>query len=211
MNLKRKILKRSSCFISAFIAFGIFVQQVSAKTPADTLVMAWDLDAISNFDPAQLNDRYGAEIVINVCDNLVDSAKNDGAKIVPSLAKSWDVVSDDQSTVITFHLRDDLKFNDGRSAGAHDLVWGMRRVVKLKLSNAATFNEYGITEQNVDKAFQAPDEKTVVMKFDKPYPAELILSNISRNRTVALLDRETLMKHEQDGDMGNRYLASHAA
>ncbi|WP_212112870.1 ABC transporter substrate-binding protein [Bartonella queenslandensis] len=211
MNLKRKILKGSSSFVYALIAFGMFVQQVSAKTPADTLVMAWDLDAISNFDPAQLNDRYGAEIVVNICDNLVDSAKNDGAKIVPSLAKSWDVASDDQSTVITFHLRDDLKFNDGRHAGAHDLVWGMRRVVKLKLSNAATFNEYGITEQNVDEAFQAPDEKTVVMKFDKPYPAELILSNISRNRTVALLDRETLIKHEQDGDMGNRYLASHAA
>ncbi|WP_375617255.1 ABC transporter substrate-binding protein, partial [Bartonella sp. AP58NXGY] len=97
---------------------------VAAKTPADTLVMAWDLDAISNFDPAQLNDRYGAEIVVNVCDNLVDSAKNDEAKIVPSLAKSWDVASDDQSTVIIFHLRDDLKFNDGRPAGARDLVWG---------------------------------------------------------------------------------------
>ncbi|CAK02140.1 ABC transporter substrate-binding protein [Bartonella tribocorum] len=211
MNLKKKILKSISSFVSTFMALGMLVEQVSAKTPADTLVMAWDLDAISTFDPAQLNDRYGAEVVVNVCDNLVDSAKNDGTKIVPSLAKSWDVLSDDQRTEITFHLRDDLKFNDGRPAGAHDLVWGMRRVVKLKLSNAATFNEYGITEQNVDEAFQAPDEKTVVMKFDKPYPAELILSNISTNRTVALLDRETLMKHEQDGDMGNRYLASHAA
>ncbi|EJF76062.1 hypothetical protein MEC_00171, partial [Bartonella alsatica IBS 382] len=211
MNLKRKILKGSSFFVSAIIAMGVFVQQVSAKTPADTLVMAWNLDAISTFDPAQLNDRYGTEIVVNVCDNLVISARDDATKIVPSLAKSWDISSDEQSTKITFHLRDDLKFNDGRPANANDLVWGMRRVVKLKMSNAATFNEYGVTEQNVNEAFQAPDEKTVVMKFDKPYPAELILSNISTNRTAALLDRETIMKHEKDGDMGNRYLASHAA
>ncbi|EJF75620.1 hypothetical protein MEC_00175 [Bartonella alsatica IBS 382] len=211
MNLKREILKSSSFFVSAVITMGMFVQQISAKTPADTLVMAWNLDAISTFDPAQLNDVYGAEVIINVCDNLVSTATDDPAKIVPSLAKSWDVSSDDQSTKITFHLRDGLKFNDGRPANANDLVWGMKRVVKLKMANAAIFNEYGVTEQNVDEAFQAPDEKTVVMKFDKPYPVELILNNIVASRATALLDRETIMKHEKDGDMGNRYLASHAA
>ncbi|GAA5097716.1 ABC transporter substrate-binding protein [Bartonella acomydis] len=211
MNLKRKILKERSSFVIVLLALGMFVQQVAAKTPADTLVMGLNLDSIDTFDPAQINERYGNEILINICDNLVDSATDNPAKIVPSLAKSWDVASNDQSTVITFHLRDDLKFNDGRPASAHDLVWGMRRVVKLKLATAATFNEYGITEKNVDEAFQAPDEKTVVMKFDKPYPAEILLSNITTNRITALLDRETIMKHEQDGDMGNRYLASHAA
>ncbi|UNE55024.1 ABC transporter substrate-binding protein [Bartonella machadoae] len=211
MNLRGKILKRSSCFVSAVIALGMIVQQVSAKTPADTLVMAWNLDPISNFDPAQINDRYGNEVLVNVCDNLVVSAKDDATKLVPSLAKSWDVSTDDQGTVITFHLRDNLKFNDGRLAHASDLVWGMKRIVKLKLSAAATFNEYGITEQNMDEAFQAPDDKTVVMKFNKPYPAGLLLSHFASSRTLALLDRETLMKHEQDGDMGNRYLASHSA
>ncbi|MBB5073262.1 peptide/nickel transport system substrate-binding protein [Bartonella callosciuri] len=209
--MKKKILKGSTSFVSAVIALGMFVQQTSAKTPADTLVMAWNLDAISTFDPAQINDVYGAEVIDNVCDNLVSAATDDATKIVPSLAKSWDVFSDDQSTVITFHLRDDLKFNDGRPANANDVVWGMKRVVKLKMANAALFNEYGITEQNVDDAFQAPNEKTVVMKFDKPYPAELILNNIVASRATALLDRETIMKHEQDGDMGNRYLASHSA
>ncbi|SQF96281.1 ABC transporter substrate-binding protein [Bartonella quintana] len=211
MNLKRKILKGSSSFVSALIAMGMFSQQVSAKTPADTLVMAWNIDAIETFDPAQLNDVYGTEIIVNVCDSLVDFSTDDAAKMVPSLAKSWDVSGDDQSTVITFHLRDGLKFNDGRPAKANDLVWSMKRVVKLKLANAATFNEYGITEKNVDSALQAPDEKTVVMKFDKPYPAELLLNNIAASHAAALLDRETIMKHEKDGDMGNRYLASHAA
>ncbi|WP_375673868.1 ABC transporter substrate-binding protein, partial [Bartonella sp. TS82HLJMH] len=211
MNMKEKILKNSCSFVSAVLAMGIFVQQVSAKTPADTLVMAWNLDSISTFDPAQINDRYGNEVLVNVCDNLVESAKDNAAKLVPSLAKSWDVLSDDQRTVITFHLRDGLKFNDGRPTNANDLIWSMKRVVKLKMATAATFNEYGITEQNVDKAIQAPDEKTVVMKFNKPYPAELILSHFATSRTLSLLDRETLMKHEKNGDMGNRYLASHSA
>lgn len=40
MNLKKKILKSSSSFISALVAMGVFVQEVQAKTPANTLVMA---------------------------------------------------------------------------------------------------------------------------------------------------------------------------
>ncbi|WP_039759084.1 ABC transporter substrate-binding protein, partial [Bartonella queenslandensis] len=186
-------------------------QQASAKTPADTLVMAWNLDAVSSFDPAQSNDVYASEIIENVCDNLVSTAAEDPTKIVPALATHWDVSGDDHSTVITFHLRDGLKFNDGREANANDLVWGMKRVIKLKMADAATFNEYGITEQNVDDALQAPDEKTVVMKFDKPYPAELILNNIVANHVTALLDRKTIMKHEKNGDLRNQYLKTHAA
>ncbi|WP_375627251.1 ABC transporter substrate-binding protein [Bartonella sp. PS17NMGDW] len=211
MNLKRKILKSSSSIVAALMALGVVVQQVSAKTPADTLVMAWNLDAISTFDPAQLNDVYGSEIVRNVCDNLVSTATDDPAKMVPALATHWDVSGDDHSTVITFHLRDGLKFNNGKPANANDLVWGMKRIVKLKMGNAAIFNEYGITEQNVDDALQAVDEKTVVMKFDKPYPAELILNNIVASPATALLDRKTIMKHEKNGDLGNQYLKTHAA
>ncbi|WP_336279446.1 ABC transporter substrate-binding protein [Bartonella sp. CB175] len=209
MNLKKKILKGSSSFISALIAMGISLQQVSAKTPADTLVMAWSIDAINTFDPAQINEVYGDEILRNVCDSLVSSSQKDASKVIPSLAESWDVSGDEHSTVITFHLHDGLKFNDGRSANAHDLVWSMKRVVKLKMANAATYSDYGITTETVDSAIQAPDEKTVVMKFDKPYPKELILNHIATNPATILLDRETIMKNEQDGDMGNRYLASH--
>ncbi|UNE55023.1 ABC transporter substrate-binding protein [Bartonella machadoae] len=211
MNIKGKILKSSTSFVSVVMAMGMFVQQVSAKTPTDTLVMAWNIDAIDTFDPAKINDVYGSEVVLNVCDNLVSTATDDPAKIVPALAKSWDVSSDDQSTVITFHLRDGLKFNDGRPAHASDLVWGMKRIVKLKMAKAATFNEYGITEQNMDESLQAPDDKTVVIKFDKPYPAEIILNNIVTSSITALLDRETIMKHEKNGDMGNQYLANNAA
>ncbi|AQX31070.1 peptide/nickel transport system substrate-binding protein [Bartonella schoenbuchensis R1] len=210
MNMKKKILKASCSFVSALMAVGMLLQQVSAKTPADTLVMAWNLDAINAFDPAQVNDSYSSEIIHNMCDSLVDTDPNDATKMIPHLAKSWDVTSD-HNTVITFHLRDNLKFADGRPASASDLVWSMKRVIQLNMANAATLNEYGITAQTVDSAIYAPDEKTVVMKFDKPYPAELILNNVAANRVAMLLDRETIMKHEKDNDMGNRYLATHAA
>ncbi|WP_455481684.1 ABC transporter substrate-binding protein [Bartonella sp. B35(2025)] len=190
---------------------GIFIKQVPAKTPADTLVMAWNLDAISSLDPAQLNDVYSSEIINNVCDTLVGSAPNEVTKLVPRLAKSWDILKDDNSTTIIFHLRDDLKFFDGRPARADDLVWSIKRAIKLKMAGAAIFIDYGITEQTVDGAIQAPDDKTVVMKFDKPYPDTLLLGHVISSNSTMLLDRETIMKHEKDGDLGNRYLTTHAA
>ncbi|AGF74788.1 ABC transporter, periplasmic oligopeptide-binding protein [Bartonella australis AUST/NH1] len=211
MNTRKKIFKGSCSFVSACVVVGALLQQASAGTPANTLVMAWNLEGINTFDPAQINDLYSQEIIVNVCDSLVDSSPDDATKIVPNLAKSWDVSGDDNSTTITFHLRDDLKFSDGRPAGAQDLVWSMKRVVKLNMATAATFTEYGITEQTVDDAIQALDDKTVVMKFNKPYPAELILNHIATNRTSFLLDRETILKHEKKGDMGHQYLTAHAA
>ncbi|WP_455476414.1 ABC transporter substrate-binding protein [Bartonella sp. B17] len=211
MSLKRKILRGSSSFISALVVMGVSLQQVSAKTPVDTLVMAWNIDSIVTFDPAQINEVIPAEIIGNTCDSLVSSSRDNAAKVVPSLAKSWDVSGDDHSTTITFHLRDGLKFNDGRPANAYDLLWSMKRVVKLSMANAATFSDYGITSETVDSALQAPDEKTVVMKFDKPYPEELILNNVAARYTTVLLDRKTLTENEKDGDMGSRYLANHVA
>ncbi|AQX21777.1 peptide/nickel transport system substrate-binding protein [Bartonella sp. CDC_skunk] len=210
MNMKKNILKASCFFVSVLVSISVFEQKTLAKTPVDTFVMAWNLDAIKTFDPAQINDVYSHEIILNICSSLADSSPNDATKIIPSLAKSWDV-SGENNTVITFHLRDDLKFSDGRSASAHDFVWSMKRIVELDMAGATAFKEYGITKQTVDDAIQALDEKTVVMKFDKPYPAELILNSIAANRVALLLDRETILKHEKNGDMGSQYLATHSA
>ncbi|EYS92550.1 hypothetical protein X471_00039 [Bartonella bacilliformis str. Heidi Mejia] len=105
MNMRKKMYKRSCSFVSAFVALGMFSQQVLAKTPADTLVMAWNLDGISTFDPAQINDSYSNEIILNVCSRLIDHAQNDATKMMPNLAKSWDVSGDHNTTVITFHLK----------------------------------------------------------------------------------------------------------
>ncbi|WP_455473850.1 ABC transporter substrate-binding protein [Bartonella sp. B30(2025)] len=211
MSLKKKILRGSISFVAACMVMNASLQQVSAKTPANTLVMAWNIDSIVTFDPAQINEVIPAEIISNLCDSLVSSSRDNAAQVVPSLAKNWDVVRDDHSLTITFHLRDGLKFDDGRPANAYDLLWSMKRVIKLGMSNAATFTDYGITTETMDSALQAPDEKTVVMKFDKPYPEELILGNIGARYATTLLDRETIMQNEKDGDMGNRYLASHVA
>ncbi|WP_244622975.1 ABC transporter substrate-binding protein [Microvirga brassicacearum] len=179
---------------------------VSAATPPSGLIMAWNIDAISTFDPAQIGEVVTNEIIQNTCDPLVDFDTADETKIVPRLAKSWDVSEDGKQ--ITFHLQEGMKFPSGNKATAGDLAWSLQRVVKLGLGNAATLTEYGFTKGNVDQMFTAPDDATLVMKLDKPYPVTLILQAIAANRVAVLMDRQTIMKNEVNGDLGNKYLAT---
>lgn len=182
------------------------VLDVSAATPPTGLIMAWNIDAISTFDPAQIGEVVTNEIIQNTCDPLVDFDTADETKIVPRLAKSWDVSEDGKQ--ITFHLQEGMKFPSGNKATAGDLAWSLQRVVKLGLGNAATLTEYGFTKGNVDQMFTAPDDMTLVMKLDKPYPVTLILQAIAANRVAVLMDRQTIMKNEVNGDLGNKYLAT---
>ncbi len=180
-----------------------------AATPRNALVMAWNIDAISTFDPAQIGEVVTSELIQNTCDALASFDPKDEARVVPALAERWEVAEDGRQ--ITFHLRDKLVFPSGNPGTAQDLAWSMQRVVKLGFGNAATLTEYGFSKANVEQMISAPDERTLVMKLDKPYPTNLILQAIAANRVATMQDRKTLMANEVNGDLGNKYLATHTA
>jgi peptide/nickel transport system substrate-binding protein len=178
-----------------------------AATPSNALVMAWNIDAISTFDPAQIGEVVTNEIVQNTCDSLVDFDPADETKVIPLFAERWDV-SDDRLQ-ITFHLRKGATFPSGNPATAAETAWSMQRVVKLGFGNAATLTEYGFTKDKVETQITAPDDATLVMKLDKPYPTNLVLQAIAANRVSATMDRQTILANEVNGDLGNKYLATH--
>ncbi|WP_052206284.1 ABC transporter substrate-binding protein [Pantoea rodasii] len=180
-----------------------------AATPADSLVMAWNIDAISTWDPAQIGEVVTSEIYSNTCDTLVDFRVSDETQLDPALAKSWEVSADRKT--ITFHLQDNLKFADGSAATAGDLAWSMQRVVKLGYGNAAAIKEYGFDKDNVDSRITAPDDKTLVMTFDKAYPTNLVLQAIAANNVSSLINRKEVEKQAVDGDLGHKYLSTHTA
>ncbi|MDU8418961.1 ABC transporter substrate-binding protein, partial [Pseudomonas syringae] len=144
-----------------------------AATPADSLVMAWNIDAISTFDPAQIGEVVTNEIIKNTCDTLVDFDPKDESRVIPRLAKSWDIAPDRKQ--ITFHLNTGMTFPSGNKATAKDVAWSLQRVVLLGFGNSATLTEYGFTKDNVKERITAPDDNTLVMKFDQPYPTNLVL------------------------------------
>ena len=177
-----------------------------AATPRNALVMAWNIDAISTFDPAQVGEVVTSELLRNTCDTVVGFDPTDEKRVVPRLAESWEV-SDDKRQ-ITFHIRDGLTFPSGDKATAQDLAWSMHRVVKLGYGNSAQLTEYGFTKANVEQSITAPDDRTLILKLDKPYPINLVLQAVAANRVATLLDRKTLLANQNNGDLGNRYLAT---
>jgi peptide/nickel transport system substrate-binding protein len=180
-----------------------------AATPDDTMVMAYNIDAMSTLDPAQIGEVVTNEIILNTCDSLVRHDMADETNVVPAVAESWEV-SDDGMT-ITFHLVEDAVFPSGNEVTAEDAAWSLQRVLKLGFGNAATLTEYGFTAEQAEQQFVAEDDRTLVMHLDKPYPVEIILQAVAANRVANVLDKELIMANEVDGDLGNGYLTTTTA
>ncbi|WP_455473849.1 ABC transporter substrate-binding protein [Bartonella sp. B30(2025)] len=206
---KLKAFKRLCLLLGGMVFVNESTSPALSTSLPDTLVMAWNIDSISSFDPAQSLESVMSELLLNMCSALVQYDKSDATKVRPAMARSWDVF--DNGKRIVFHLRDDLKFNDGRAATAQDLAWSMQRIVKLGFSYARFLVDYGFTKDNIETSIQALDNKTLQLKLDEPYPVELILTMIGQSYASALLDRKTIEENSVNGDMGNKYLATHSA
>ncbi|EJF81141.1 ABC transporter substrate-binding protein [Bartonella doshiae] len=204
---EKKILKKF-CILLGAVSY-LSASLALAVPSQNTLVLAWNIDSISSFDPAQALETVTSELLTNICSALVQYDQNDPTKVRPAMAQSWDVLDDGKK--IVFHLRHDLKFEDGRKATAQDLAWSMQRIVKLGLSYAQSLVNYGFTKDNVETGIQALDDTTLQLKLDKPYPIPLILTVIAQSYASAILDRQLLEKNSINGDMGNKYLTSHSA
>src|SRR5690606_13059143 len=83
-----------------------------AETPADTLVIAHQIDDIISLDPGQSFEFSGQDVVRNLYDRLVDFDPLDlKAGIKPSLAQGWEVSEDGKT--ITLTMRDGVTFHSG--------------------------------------------------------------------------------------------------
>ncbi|MET3600413.1 ABC transporter substrate-binding protein [Martelella mangrovi] len=193
---------------AAFLAGGSALPALAA-TPDDALVMAWNIDAISTFDPAQVGEVVTNELLQNTCDALVSFKPEAEAEVIPALAESW-TVSEDGKT-ITFNLHQDAVFPSGNPVTAEDFVWSLKRAISLGYGNAAALTDYGFSVDNMDERITAPDDYTLVLKFGDVYPSSLLMQAIAANRVSIALDKELIMQNEQDGDFGNAYLKDKTA
>lgn len=190
---------------AAVILMGTAAAQ--AATPKDALVIAWNLDALITFDPAQIAEVNGNDIIGNVCSRLVAYDPKDVSKIVPSTAESWTVSPD--GLVITFKLRSDLKFPSGNPATAFDTAWSMQRAVLLGFGNSANLTQWGFTKDKIAEQIKATDDHTLVVTMDRAYPVGLILSAAFASNISYTLDKKEGMAHakttEGKSDYGNAF------
>ena len=182
---------------------------VEAKTPRSTLVMAFRIDDIVTLDPAAVFEFSGVEYVANTYDRLVRYDPKDVSKIYGMLAKFWKVSPDGKT--YTFFLRDeDMRFASGNPLTAEDVVYSLQRVIKLNKSPAFILSQFGFKPENVATTIRATDDRTVVLTTNRPYAPTFFLYCLASS-VGSVVDSKLLTKHEIDGDMGSKWLASHHA
>ncbi len=152
-----------------------------AKAGNKTLVIARVFD-IRTLDPERQYELTPPMIMHAVYENLVTFDGTDYTKVVPFLAKSWDI--SDDGLVYTFHLRDDVKFHSGNPLTAADVKFSFERLHNLK-DNPSWL-------MDVVDSIEVVDDHTVAITLTEPNAAFLAML-VSPN--FGIVDSKTVQEH----------------
>ncbi len=127
--------------------------------PTDDSIVTLALDIA----PTSLDPRIGVDASSERLDQLIFSALvgvDDTSSFVPDLAESWEIPD---ATTYVFHLRDDVRFHDGRVLNAWDVVYTCRSIMEESLLSPRR----GSLELVED--VEALDDHTVRFSLSEPF------------------------------------------
>ncbi|MDO5643409.1 MAG: ABC transporter substrate-binding protein [Paracoccus sp. (in: a-proteobacteria)] len=180
---------------------------VLAATPDNALVIAQNIDDIVTIDPATAYEFTSGEYVTNTYDQLVHYGAEDTTQLAPGLAESWEI--DAPARSVTFTLRDGVTFHSGNPLRAEDVVGSWKRVLVLDKASAFILGNLGWTAQNIEQMVTV-DGNTVTARWEGDFAPSFVL-NVLASRPASVVDMETVMQHEKDGDMGHEWLNANSA
>jgi len=146
-----------------------------------TLVAGMQTDPVG-LDPHITNATSTRNMLENVYDTLVmfDSS----LQIVPGLAESWEVSED--GLTWTFHLREGVRFHDGDTLQASDVVFSINRIKDPAVASPRA-DDFAVVAD-----IQAPDELTVVMTLSEPFSP--LLSKLAHSLNV-IVSEDVVREH----------------
>lgn len=102
-------------------------ETADAEADEDQFINTFMNEWPNTFDPSTSDDSYGTGVLINTLEPLVrvDEDENGNPVHVPAGAESWEV--SDDGLVYTFHIRQGMKWSDGKELNAQDYAFGIRR------------------------------------------------------------------------------------
>jgi len=178
-----------------------------AATPADTLVVADAIDDIVSIDPHEAFEFSGVDLNNNLYDTLIELDPTKPGELVPGLAESWAVADD--GVTYTFKVKSGITFSSGNPVTAEDAAMSLRRVVKLNKTPAFILTQFGLTAENVDEMITFEGD-TVTLKTDKAYAPSFVYNCLTAG-VANIVDMQTVMANEVEGDMGNAWLKANSA
>jgi len=132
------------------------------------------IEAPSALDPAAAADVYTNAVLDQLFSGLVNLGP--GIEVVPDIARSWEVLEGGQR--YTFHLRDDVRWTDGRPVTARDFEYAWKRLLHpatgsrnasqlYDIKGAAAFHQ-GQSHDPQKVGVRAPDARTLVVDLEEP-------------------------------------------
>ena len=136
------------------------------------------IDSRDTYDPRSLDPALSTDVptgraVAYVFDGLTRFTPD--AKVVPGLARSWDVSAD--GITYTFHLRSGVKFHDGRPFTANNVVASFQRVLDPATKGGRGWplypikgaEDYAASKAKTISGMAAPNDSTVVITLKEPF------------------------------------------
>jgi peptide/nickel transport system substrate-binding protein len=154
---------------------------IAAVTPAHgDIIVEGSIGDASNLIPLLASDSTSHEIAGLVFNGLIKYDKD--VNVVGDLAESWEVSRD--GLVITFHLRKNVRWHDGKPFTAEDVLYTYQVTVDPKTPTA-----YAGDFLKVKKA-EVIDDHTFRVTYDKPFAPGLM------SWSVGILPRHLLAGKE---------------
>jgi peptide/nickel transport system substrate-binding protein len=200
-----------ACALAAALAAALALPCVPAlaDTPRDQLVIGMNMNNLLSLDPAGATGNDVLGVVANLYDYLVELDPHDLSVVRPALAERWEIATDGMS--ITLTLRGDARFQSGRALTAADAAWSLQRVLKLNLAMASPWKSYGFSAGNAERLIQAVDARTLRITLPEPTDPKMVLYTLGTSVSAAILDRDTVLSRQKNGDLGAGWLLTHAA
>lgn len=136
----------------------------NGSTASDTLIAVLSGDP-TNFHPDYKSDDNAWPVNQNLFNRLVKLNAYDQA--IPDLAKSWEWNED--STQVTFHLHEGVKWHDGEDFSSEDVKWTYETLMAEKWNKSDSFASV--------ESIECPDANTVVMNLK--YPDVSLIAKLS--------------------------------
>jgi len=167
---RRDFLKFSGATLGASML--PFLRAMPAQAAGDVLVTVTG-QTINSLDLHRTGtNRASYQVAVNCYDRLVSFGTKpapggglsyDYSVIEPELAESWEI-SDDGLTM-TFKLKPEARFWDGRKVTAADVKWSFDRAVSVGGFPTVQMKAGGLERP---EQFEAVDDETFVVKLDRP-------------------------------------------
>jgi peptide/nickel transport system substrate-binding protein len=146
--------------ILAALLVVLLASACTTQTSADPGVVTMALDQT----PDNLDPRIGQNAASQRLDSLIFNSlvkKNQNSELVPDLALRWDLPD---PTTYVFHLRDDVRFHDGRPLTSKDVRFTFRSILDGAVRTLKSGHPY-----NLIREIDTPDSQTVIFKLKEPF------------------------------------------